>query len=162
MRVGFRLNIRKRFFTVNMVRHWSSLTREVVDASSPGVFKARLDGSLSFSGRCLCSWQGQWNYIVFRALHTQTMLWFCVSNKSLRGYISLVIQKYTGCRYLLKNLKSLLNNSVLKCLNASLFYGVFLLLLRTKIQTDERSFSIMDLIYQYFFLEYLAFSHCAD
>lgn len=131
MRVGFRLNIRKKFFTVSMVRHWNSLTREVVNASSPGVFKASLDESLSFSGRCLCSRQGHWNYTVFGALHTQTVLWFCVSNKSPRGYISLVIQKWTGCRYLLKNLKSLLNNSVLKWLNASLFYGAFFVVVKS-------------------------------
>ncbi|KGL94764.1 hypothetical protein N301_04240, partial [Charadrius vociferus] len=43
----FRLDIRKKFFTVRVVRHWTRLSREAVDAPSLEVFKARLDGALS-------------------------------------------------------------------------------------------------------------------
>jgi len=44
-----RLDIRKKFFTVRVVRHWHRLSREAVDAPSLEVFKARLDGALSNS-----------------------------------------------------------------------------------------------------------------
>ncbi|KFQ85775.1 hypothetical protein N337_01189, partial [Phoenicopterus ruber ruber] len=43
----FRFNIRKKFFTLGVVRHWLRLPREAVDASSLEVFKAGLDGALS-------------------------------------------------------------------------------------------------------------------
>ncbi|KFV18110.1 hypothetical protein N340_13059, partial [Tauraco erythrolophus] len=42
----FHLDIRKKFFTQRMVRHWHRLPREVVAAPSLEVFKARLDEAL--------------------------------------------------------------------------------------------------------------------
>ncbi|KFW79072.1 hypothetical protein N305_02261, partial [Manacus vitellinus] len=42
-----KLDVRRTFFTVKVVRHWNRLPSEVVDAPSLEVFKARLDGALS-------------------------------------------------------------------------------------------------------------------
>ncbi|GAB0192605.1 hypothetical protein GRJ2_001725800 [Grus japonensis] len=42
----FRLDVRKKFFTVRVARHWHRLPREAVDAPSLEAFKTRLDGAL--------------------------------------------------------------------------------------------------------------------
>ena len=59
----FRLDVRKKLFTMRVVRHWNRLPRETVDAPSLGMLKARLYGALSN----LVSWKmslpmaGAWN-----------------------------------------------------------------------------------------------------
>ena len=42
-----KLAIRKKVFTLRVMRYWKRLPREAVDAPSLEVFKARLDGALS-------------------------------------------------------------------------------------------------------------------
>ena len=42
----FRLDSGGKYFTMRVVRCWNRLPREVVDAPSLQVFKARLDGTL--------------------------------------------------------------------------------------------------------------------
>jgi len=41
------LDIKKKFFTIRVVKHWNRLPREVVEAPSLETFKARFDGTLS-------------------------------------------------------------------------------------------------------------------
>ncbi|KFV58221.1 hypothetical protein N341_01736, partial [Tyto alba] len=43
----FRLDIRKKLFTMKVVKHWNRLPRVVVDAPSLETFKVRLDGALN-------------------------------------------------------------------------------------------------------------------
>jgi len=43
----FRLEIRKKFFTVRVLRHWKRLRSEVLNGPSLKALKARLDGALS-------------------------------------------------------------------------------------------------------------------
>jgi len=46
----FRLDIRRKFFTMRVVKHWKGLPREVVEASFLETLQARLDGALSNLG----------------------------------------------------------------------------------------------------------------
>jgi len=39
--------MRKKFFTMRVVKHWNRFSREVVEAPSLETFKAWLDGALS-------------------------------------------------------------------------------------------------------------------
>jgi len=43
----FRLDVRKKFLTVRVVKPWPKLPREVVTAPSLETFETRLDGALS-------------------------------------------------------------------------------------------------------------------
>ena len=42
----FRLDIKKKFFTMRVVKHWNRLPSEAVNVPSLEVLKARLDGAL--------------------------------------------------------------------------------------------------------------------
>lgn len=43
----FRLDIKRKFFAVEVVRHWDRLPKETVDAPTQAVLKARLGKALS-------------------------------------------------------------------------------------------------------------------
>jgi len=43
----FRLDIRKKFFAMKLVKHWNGLPRQIVEAPSLEIFKVTLDGALS-------------------------------------------------------------------------------------------------------------------
>jgi len=64
----FRLEIRKKFFTVRVVKHWPGLPREAVVAPSLAVLKARLGGALSNLGWWKMSLltAGVWNQVSFK------------------------------------------------------------------------------------------------
>jgi len=64
----FRLDIRKKLFTMRVVKHWDRLPREAVDAPSLEVFKTRLDGALSNLGWWKMSllMAGGWNQMIFK------------------------------------------------------------------------------------------------
>lgn len=61
----FRLDIRKKYFTVRVLKHWNRLPTLTVAVPLLEVFKKRLDGAL-FSGRHPCPWQGSWKQMVFK------------------------------------------------------------------------------------------------
>jgi len=44
---GFRLDMRRYFFTLRVVKDWPMFPREVLEAPSLETFQARLDGALS-------------------------------------------------------------------------------------------------------------------
>ena len=58
----FRLDKKKKYFEMRVVRRWNRLPRDVVDAPSMEPFKARLDQSLDnlIQLWCACSLQGSW------------------------------------------------------------------------------------------------------
>mgnify|MGYP001855620651 CR=1 FL=1 len=50
----FSWNMRRKSFIVRVVRHWSRLSREVVDAPSLEMLEVRLGGALSTLIYCRC------------------------------------------------------------------------------------------------------------
>ena len=74
----FRLDIRKKFFTVRVARCFHRVPREVVNAPSLAVFKARLDRALGDMGAGGCEVSlpmlGGWNWMILRSFPTQTIL----------------------------------------------------------------------------------------
>jgi len=65
----FRLDLRKKFFTMRMEKPCNGLPREVVDAPSLGTFQTRLDGALSNLIQCKMSllMVGGLDYMAFRS-----------------------------------------------------------------------------------------------
>jgi len=83
----FRLDMKKKFFILMVVRPWHKLPREAVAAPSLAVLKARLDGALSnlVWWKCPCPWQGGWNQMTFKVPsnpnHSMITRWeFCIQS----------------------------------------------------------------------------------
>jgi len=77
------MDIRKKFFTVRVVRHWHRLLRGVVEALPLEMLNVRLNGSLSTwsSCRCACSLQGCWTRWPLRVpSNSQFYKWARVTN----------------------------------------------------------------------------------
>lgn len=73
---NFRLDMRKNFFTVRVVRCWNRLSREAVDAPTLAGFKARLGKVLSVRYPWL--WQWVWGLDdLLKSPPTLNILWFC-------------------------------------------------------------------------------------
>ena len=63
----FRLDIRKKFFTVRAARQWNRFLSETVNAPSLESFKASLDGALSnlVLREVSLPVVGEWNLMIF-------------------------------------------------------------------------------------------------
>lgn len=64
----FRLDFRRIFFSVRLVRDWNRFPKEVVSAPSLEMFKTRLDGATWSSERSPHPWQEGWIKMVFKVL----------------------------------------------------------------------------------------------
>jgi len=64
----FRLDIRRKFFPLWVVRPWPRLPREAVAAPSLAGLKARLDGAGSTLGwwKGSLSVAGEWNWMIYK------------------------------------------------------------------------------------------------
>ena len=92
----FRLDIRKKFFTVRVMKHWNRLPREVVEAPSLETFKARLDGALS-NLVYLCSLQGCWARwplnVPSNPKHSMILWFICLELSKYYGRTLLILQE---------------------------------------------------------------------
>ena len=66
----FRLDVRRKFFTLSVAMHWNRLPKEAVDAPSLEAFKARLDVALDSLVWWLATLHiaGGWNSMTFDVL----------------------------------------------------------------------------------------------
>ena len=75
----FNIEVRLKFFIQRKVKFWKKLPREVVDAPSPEVLKAGLDGPWETWSSLWQPWplQGDGTGWFLISLPTQAILWFC-------------------------------------------------------------------------------------
>ena len=78
-----RLGLRKKPFTVRVVRHWHRLARDVVDAPSLEAFKARLDQALG-------SLMELWFYLASRRLLMPECLHVALDKKGFSAEIQVL------------------------------------------------------------------------
>jgi len=101
----FRLDVRKRFFTKRMIKHWNRISREVVSVSYLSVFQRLLDKTLKSMLQLLVSpevvrqlnqmiFVGPFQLELFYSILFYSILFYSILNFSARCAILIALEKF--------------------------------------------------------------------